>query len=100
MRVVSLKLSPIAIADPPLRTSDGLHAPYATRTLVEIEIGEGIKGTNLLEMAHASAACPNLHFACEQDEVVQGERIRLEKDCLRIPAKPGLGERDATPPNW
>ncbi|MBI4902795.1 MAG: glucarate dehydratase [Acidobacteria bacterium] len=44
MRIVSLKLFPIAIADPPIRSSYGLHAPYAIRTIVEIETDEGIKG--------------------------------------------------------
>src|SRR6185295_8688765 len=44
MRIVSLKLHPIAVADPPLRSSYGLHAPYAIRTIVELETDEGITG--------------------------------------------------------
>lgn len=56
-------------------------------------------GVSLMAMAHAAAACPHLHFACdthypwqtEQDEVVVGGRIRFEKGCVRIPDKPGLG---------
>ncbi|MBL8227661.1 MAG: hypothetical protein JNL98_04265 [Bryobacterales bacterium] len=44
MRITALHLHPVAIADPPLRSSYGLHAPYAIRTIVEIETDEGIKG--------------------------------------------------------
>lgn len=44
MKITNLKIHPVAIADPPLRSSYGLHAPYALRTIVEIETDEGIKG--------------------------------------------------------
>jgi len=44
MKITALKLHPVAIADPPLRSSYGLHAPYAIRTIVEIETDEGIRG--------------------------------------------------------
>ena len=37
MKISSLKLHSIAIADPPLRSSYGLHAPFALRTIVELE---------------------------------------------------------------
>jgi glucarate dehydratase len=39
-----LKLHPIAVADGPLRSSYGLHAPYALRTVVEVETTDGITG--------------------------------------------------------
>ena len=44
MKISALKLHSIAIADPPLRSSYGLHAPWALRTIVEIETDDGIKG--------------------------------------------------------
>lgn len=34
----------IAIADPPLRSSYGLHAPYALRTVLELKSDDGITG--------------------------------------------------------
>ena len=37
MKITELRLHPVAIADPPLRSSYGLHAPYALRTVVEIQ---------------------------------------------------------------
>src|SRR5438552_10860668 len=46
MRVVNLRIHPIAIADPPLRSSYGLHAPYALRTIVELISDDKIVGIN------------------------------------------------------
>ncbi len=46
MRISGLKLHSIAIADPPLRSSYGLHAPWALRTIVEIETDDGLKGVS------------------------------------------------------
>ena len=37
-------LHPIAIADPPLRSSYGLHAPFALRTIVELKTDSGLTG--------------------------------------------------------
>ena len=44
MRVTELVLHPIAIADPPLRSSYGLHAPFALRTIVELKTDSGLTG--------------------------------------------------------
>src|SRR5271155_180141 len=44
MRITNLILHPIAIADPPLRSSYGLHAPYALRTIVELRTDDGLAG--------------------------------------------------------
>ena len=44
MRIKQLKLHPIAVADGPLRSSYGLHAPYALRTIVEVVTTDGITG--------------------------------------------------------
>jgi len=46
MKISGLKLHSIAIADPPLRSSYGLHAPWALRTIVELETDDGIKGVS------------------------------------------------------
>ena len=37
MIVTELRATPVAIKDPPLRSAFGLHAPFALRTIVEIE---------------------------------------------------------------
>jgi glucarate dehydratase len=44
MRITGFRLHPIAIADPPLRSSYGLHAPYALRTIIELESSDGVIG--------------------------------------------------------
>src|SRR5690348_7822583 len=44
MRISELKLHSIAIADPPLRSSYGLHAPWALRTIVELHTDNDITG--------------------------------------------------------
>jgi glucarate dehydratase len=46
MKISSFKLHSIAIADPPLRSSYGLHAPWALRTIVELGTDEGITGVS------------------------------------------------------
>ena len=44
MRIVDLRVHSIAIADPPLRSSYGLHQPYALRTILELKSDDGIVG--------------------------------------------------------
>lgn len=44
MRIQDLRIHSIAIADPPLRSSYGLHAPYALRTIIELESEDGVIG--------------------------------------------------------
>jgi glucarate dehydratase len=44
MKVVDLRAHSIAIADPPLRSSYGLHQPYALRTILELRSDDGITG--------------------------------------------------------
>ena len=46
MKIKDLRVHSIAIADPPLRSSYGLHAPYALRTILELESEDGIIGIN------------------------------------------------------
>jgi len=44
MQISEIRLHPIAIADAPLRSSYGRHAPYALRTIVEVKTTDGITG--------------------------------------------------------
>ena len=44
MEIKDLRVHSIAIADPPLRSSYGLHAPYALRNIVEVESEDGVVG--------------------------------------------------------
>lgn len=44
MRIAEMRLHPIAVADVPLRSSYGLHAPYALRTIIELRSTDGFTG--------------------------------------------------------
>ena len=46
MKIKDFRIHSIAIADPPLRSSYGLHQPYALRTIIELESEDGIIGIN------------------------------------------------------
>jgi glucarate dehydratase len=46
MKIKDFRIHPIAIADPPLRSSYGLHQPYALRTIIELESEDGFVGIN------------------------------------------------------
>ena len=39
-----IKVTPIAVTDPPLLNSVGVHAPYALRTVIELVTGDNISG--------------------------------------------------------
>ena len=56
MKIKDLRVHSIAIADPPLRSSYGLHAPYALRTIIELESEDGIVGINETYGGEAPAA--------------------------------------------
>ena len=44
VKIADVRIHSIAIADPPLRSSYGLHAPYALRTIVELISEDGVVG--------------------------------------------------------
>ncbi|MFN3325767.1 MAG: enolase C-terminal domain-like protein [Bryobacteraceae bacterium] len=44
MRICDVIIHPIAVADGPLRSSYGRHAPYALRTIVEVKTTDGLTG--------------------------------------------------------
>jgi glucarate dehydratase len=44
MKIAELKVTPIVLVDPPLRSAFGLHAPYALRTIVELITDDSICG--------------------------------------------------------
>ena len=56
MRIKDFRTHSIAIADPPLRSSYGLHMPYALRTVLELESDDGIVGINETYGGEAMAA--------------------------------------------
>lgn len=54
-------------------------------------------GISLTAMTHVAASVPNLTYACDthypwqEEEVVEGGRIRFDNGAVRVPTTPGLG---------
>jgi glucarate dehydratase len=44
LKITGLKVTPIALPDPPLLAASGCHGPYFLRTIVEVETDAGIAG--------------------------------------------------------
>lgn len=44
MKITAIDITPVAIADPPLLNSVGIHEPYALRAVIEVHTDEGITG--------------------------------------------------------
>lgn len=81
----------------------GLRATQRLSTLCQT-FGLGLSmhsnshlGVSLVAMAHLCASVPLLTYACDthypwqDDEVVEGGRLRFEQGSLRVPTAPGLG---------
>ena len=43
-RIASVRITPIALKDPPLLNASGVHQPYALRSIIEIESDDGALG--------------------------------------------------------
>ncbi len=56
MKIAAMRVHSIAIADPPLRSSYGLHAPYALRTVLELESEDRVVGIAETHGGEANAA--------------------------------------------
>ncbi len=44
MKILSVRVTPIAISDPPLLNASGVHEPYALRSIIEVETDNGLVG--------------------------------------------------------
>lgn len=59
MRITELRVTPVAIKDPPLLNSVGIYEPFALRAVIELETDEGIAGLSETygdaDMLHALA---------------------------------------------
>jgi glucarate dehydratase len=73
IRITEQRVHSIAIADPPLRSSYGLHAPYALRTIIELESEDGIVGVSETHGGEAIAQ----RICALRSQVVGGDAFRL-----------------------
>jgi glucarate dehydratase len=44
MKITAVRVTPIAISDPPLLNASGVHEPYALRSIIEVETDNGLVG--------------------------------------------------------
>ena len=44
MRITDVRITPVAVKDPPLRNVKGIHQPYALRAICELNTDEGLTG--------------------------------------------------------
>lgn len=92
MRVVGMRVHSIAIADPPLRSSYGLHAPMALRTILELESDDGVVG---ISEAHGGEANARMLEAL-RPRVVGSDPYRICGALLSVIEGDGLGDRSQT----
>jgi glucarate dehydratase len=89
-----MKLHSIAIADPPLRSSYGLHAPWALRTIVELETDDGISGVSETYGGEA----PRAALEVVRERLLRMDPFRLAELWEGINADVSSGRRDAAVP--
>lgn len=82
MRIADFRVHPIAIADPPLRSSYGLHAPFALRTILELESEDGIVGISETHGGDANAAM----FEAMRPRIVGADAYRVGGSLFGGPA--------------
>jgi glucarate dehydratase len=92
MRVVEMRVHSIAIADPPLRSSYGLHAPMALRTILELESDDHIVG---ISEAHGGAANAQMLEAL-RSRIIGSDPYRLCATLLPMVDGDGKGDRSQT----
>ncbi|MXW84985.1 MAG: hypothetical protein F4Z55_03350, partial [Boseongicola sp. SB0667_bin_21] len=87
MKIVDMRVHSIAMADPPLRSSYGLHAPYALRNVLELESEDGLVG--IAETYGGEKPAAALREARER--VIGANPYRLTGDLLGFVEDEGSG---------
>ncbi|MGH2561318.1 MAG: enolase C-terminal domain-like protein [Thermomicrobiales bacterium] len=80
MKIVEMRVTPIAIADPPLLNAAGLHAPYALRTIVELVSEDGLSGAGEAHGGERTLA----HFEHAKSAVVGQDAFNLARLWLGV----------------
>jgi len=86
------RIHPLAVADPPLRSSYGLHAPYALRTLICLETTDGISGVAEAHGGEGSLAA----FQALREQVIGMDPFALHALWIRWTAGETGGDRSQT----
>ncbi len=86
MRITDIRVTPVAMSDPPLLNAAGVHAPYALRTILELVTDDGVSG--LGEVPGSAATVSALEAAGEV--VSDADPLARRAIALRLEE---LGER-------
>ncbi len=81
MKIVDMKITPVAALDPPLRNSTGVHQKYCLRTIVQLWTDDGLQGVG--ESAGGEKMKNDLEGA--KKFVVGTDPFQLEPLRLKIP---------------
>ena len=93
MQIVKMTIHSIAIADPPLRSSYGLHAPYALRNVLELVSEDGIIG---IAETYGGAA-PRQALEALRSHIVGADAFKLTGSLISTLEEGGEGfERSQT----
>jgi len=87
MKIVDMRVHSIAMADPPLRSSYGLHQPYALRNVLEVESEDGIVGIAETYGGDEPAAA----LRGIREEIVGADAYRLTGSLLHMVEGEGEG---------
>ena len=90
MKIVNIQVHSIAIADPPLRSSYGLHAPYALRSILELKSEDGITGISETHGGEAIAQA----FEKLRSHIVGADAYRLSGNLLPMIDASGASRSD------
>ncbi|GAC1430487.1 MAG: glucarate dehydratase family protein [Chloroflexota bacterium] len=93
MKIVEMRVVPVAMADPPLRSAFGLHAPYALRTVVQLTTDEGLTGLG----ETYGGAVPLRDLEAARERVVGRDPYQLTRMEAAIAGDPTAGPHEGRP---
>jgi glucarate dehydratase len=94
LAITDLRVHSIAVADPPLRSSYGLHAPYALRTVLELVSDSGLVGISETHGGDTIAG----QFAALRERLIGQDAFTLMAALLPLidPTAAPAGDRSQT----
>ncbi|MGN6361532.1 MAG: enolase C-terminal domain-like protein [Thermomicrobiales bacterium] len=93
MKIREMRVVPVAMADPPLRSAFGLHAPYALRTIVQLITDEGITGLG----ETYGGAIPLRDLAAARERVIGQDPWRLARIEAAVAGDPTMAPNQDRP---
>ncbi len=81
MKIVDMKITPVAVLDPPLRNSTGVHQKYALRTIVQLRTDDSLTGVG---ECHGGEQAKN-ELEKAKSHVIGADPFQLEPLRLKVP---------------